>query len=151
VIAFFFLIEHYLIIFPELSASTFEKKDEADYSAVVLDSNDQVRLLELFPPSSDWVPCATHVTLNMGSLATTSGVQPGEKVEVRCIAVGRSSTNVAIKVEVYCCNHDLRYCFHNMYYLSSKHAPPTKFHTLLYRIADMPLRKTVMILPIGSL
>eukprot|EP01102_Stenamoeba_stenopodia_P021045 TRINITY_DN8383_c0_g1_i2.p1 TRINITY_DN8383_c0_g1~~TRINITY_DN8383_c0_g1_i2.p1 ORF type:complete len:1314 (-),score=285.53 TRINITY_DN8383_c0_g1_i2:255-4196(-) len=75
-------------------------KDQADYSAVYIDLQDQVRLLELYPPSSDWIPCATHATLNIGSLLPSSGVLIGEKVEVKCVAIGKSSTNVAVQVEM---------------------------------------------------
>ena len=71
----------------------------ADYSAVMIDIEDQARLLERFPPPKDWILVATHMTINLGNLSPQSEVKLGQRVFLKLIAVGKDENCLAAKVE----------------------------------------------------
>src|SRR5690242_13208421 len=66
----------------------------------MIDTEDQVRLLEVFPPPSDWVAVCTHMTINMGNISPSAGVKLGDRIPLKIVAVGKDQRAYAVKVEV---------------------------------------------------
>eukprot|EP01114_Cavostelium_apophysatum_P010868 TRINITY_DN2500_c0_g1_i1.p1 TRINITY_DN2500_c0_g1~~TRINITY_DN2500_c0_g1_i1.p1 ORF type:complete len:1342 (-),score=368.34 TRINITY_DN2500_c0_g1_i1:71-4096(-) len=70
-----------------------------DYTAVMLDLSDQVRLLKTFEPPSDWIALADHMTICLGGLKDESGVKGGDRVSLKVTSVGKDQRAMAVKVE----------------------------------------------------
>ena len=70
------------------------------YVGVMLDVQDQVVLLDMFPPPVGWVPCATHMTLSFLPLTTSSPVRLGQRVTLTVEKMGKNEHAQAVQVKV---------------------------------------------------
>ena len=66
----------------------------------MIDLQDQVKLLENFPPPNKWIVTATHMTVSLNPLNSTSQVHLGERLSVTVVAVGKDEHAFALKVKV---------------------------------------------------
>ena len=79
------------------------QKRSVSYSAVVLDTADQQKLLGMFAKQipRDWKKFAHHMTIKMGALPEDKKQDVGQKVRLTVYEFGKSDKAIAVKVRGY--------------------------------------------------
>ena len=79
------------------------KPQKISYSAVVLTDQDQQKLKTIFKDQmpDGWTEFGHHMTICMGPLPEAQKSDLGKKVTLTCTDLGKSLTNIAIKVTGY--------------------------------------------------
>ena len=87
---------------PRVGENTNEPQ-KISYSAVVLEDDDQQKLLDFFKDKidSNWKQFAHHMTIKMGELPQDKKQDVGKKVQLTAYEIGKSDKAIAIKVKGY--------------------------------------------------
>jgi hypothetical protein len=70
------------------------------YVGITLDIEDQVKLLEMYPPPVSWIPAATHMTISLQPLTSASPVRLGQRIPLTLLQFGKNEHSQAVKVKV---------------------------------------------------
>jgi len=88
---------------PRIGETDIPKPIKISYSAVVLTDQDQQKLKSIFKDQmpDGWTEFAHHMTICMGPLPEAQKADLGKKVTLTCTDLGKSLTNIAVKVTGY--------------------------------------------------